>query len=172
MLTFIVKPKKSRFMRSKLLVIAGIICIVVSVYLTLLFYYILPKDDSINNVILHSMGGLPALIGLPFLIMGLKERARNKREKKMRLYILQTGISAKAIITFYDKNWTIRINYKYPYSVVEYTYKDQNGNKYRNRLNEFPTEAAIRSGFQAGVTIPIKFDREDSSKSIIVIDSL
>ena len=162
-------------MKAKLFLIAASVLLVVSIYLYWIIGYTTASTGQATNINSQSMArftqlfasGLPGIMGIIFFIAGFKHRSRDLREKKLREHILLTGISAKAKITYIDKNWTIRINKRYIYSIVEYTYKDKVGKEYTMRFNNISSELAVRKGLQVGGSLPIKYDSMDASKSAI-----
>ncbi|OHD62159.1 MAG: hypothetical protein A2014_03605 [Spirochaetes bacterium GWF1_49_6] len=95
-------------------------------------------------------------------VIGLIKKLNKSRLAKR---ILQTGIETDALVTYVDRNFSILINKQPVYSIVEYRYRDNDGNKYTERLDRVSSEMVVRSNIEVGCTIRIKYLQEDHAKS-------
>lgn len=127
------------------------------------------QDSSLNNILKWSIGGGLGLLGLLFLIGGIRGKIRNAKLNKQKLHILKTGIETEGKVTFVDKNYSFLINNNPVFSIVEYTYKDKSGTTHSRRINNINSEIVIRNQINVGSIVAIKYDRVDSSQSIILL---
>lgn len=111
------------------------------------------------------IGGLLMLWGIALLVMG---RVRNKELKE----IAYGGVNAEGIITFVDRNYSVLINNRPVYSIVEYRFRDQHGREWANRAGNIDTEFVIRSGWQVGSHIQVRYMPNDPTKSAIAAAEL
>lgn len=116
-----------------------------------------------------SIGGFLSALGIIFLVVAFRSKARAAKQQAENLHILQTGIAAEGTVTFVDKNYAVRVNKVPVFSIVEYTYKDRSGNVHTRRINNFSSEMVIRKQIQVGGKIPVKYSNEDAGKSVIVL---
>lgn len=107
--------------------------------------------------------------GALITIWGLITHRRQKRLSKARQKILQDGVVGEGRIKFLDRNYRVEINGRPVYSIIEYDYVDSAGNYYINRVDNVDTDAIIRTGWQVGSTIPIKYLSEDARQSTIIM---
>jgi hypothetical protein len=116
---------------------------------------------SLPLIILWSVGGLLILLGGLAVIRGRARQAESNR-------ILASGVEAAGAITFLDRNWTLRVNGQPVYSIVEYRFHDATGREFVRRIDEVPSEAAIRAGWQVGSQVKVRYLPEDPSKSMVM----
>jgi len=117
----------------------------------------------------YGVGGLVGGIGLILAICGLVGISRGLKKAKEDSLIIQTGTDADAVVTFVDKNYTLLVNNRPIYSIVEYSYLDKYGDRHTNRIETLNSEQVIRNQIQVGATIAIKYSTEDPAKSTIVM---
>lgn len=125
--------------------------------------------QTTGNIVQYGVGGFLGLLGLFFLIIGMRMGAKVAKQEKLNQHILQTGIQSEGTVTFVDKNYSVLINKNPIYSIVEYTYSDNSGNKHMNRINYVSSEQVIRRQIVVGSKIAIKYSGEDAAKSIIIL---
>ena len=109
------------------------------------------------------------VIGSVLLILSLIGLIKKLNKSRLAKRILQTGIETDALVTYVDRNFSILINNQPVYSIVEYEYRDNEGNEYTDRKDRVPSETVVRSNIETGCTIRIKYLQEDHSKSEPVI---
>ena len=106
-------------------------------------------------------------VGALLVLFGVIALVRGGRRRQMTQRVLQEGVSAEAQITYIDKNYRVLVNNRPIYSIVEYTFVDGLGNQYVNRVDNVNSESLIRSGWQVGSVIPIKYNRDNPQQSAI-----
>ena len=106
-------------------------------------------------------------VGALLVLFGVIALVRSGRRRQMTQRVLQEGVSAEAKITYIDKNYRVLVNNRPIYSIVEYTFVDGLGNQYVNRVDNVNSESLIRSGWQVGSVIPIKYNRDNPQQSAI-----
>lgn len=129
------------------------------------------RDNSAETrtIVQYSIGGGLAGLGLLFIVIGLIGRGRAAKHQKQINHILQTGIAAEGTVTFVDRNYSILVNKRPVYSILEYTYQDLTGNQHTRRIDTMPSDYVIRKNIQVGAKVAIKYANEDSSKSAILL---
>jgi len=165
-------------MKSVILLIVGIIMVAVGI----LVYSVVGKafsDAAIEgapvdlsgyeDMFRYGVGGVVGGIGAIFVLCGLIGLARGSKQAKQDRYIMQTGTDAEGTVTFADKNYSLLVNNRPIYSIVEYTYQDSSGNEYRNRIENLNSDLVIRNQIQVGAKIAIKYAVENPGKSTIVM---
>jgi hypothetical protein len=58
------------------------------------------------------------------------------------------------------------------YSIVEYTYEDKYGKRHTRRIDRVDSKMVVRKQIQVGTRIPVKYAKEDPSKSVMVLDPI
>ena len=94
------------------------------------------------------------------------QQENDPQQSRMAAEIMETGISTTAQVTFVDRNYRVLINNRPVYSIVEYVYQDDLGNKYSKRIDRVSSEAVIRNQIAVGSTVDIKYSSTDPSQSI------
>lgn len=112
--------------------------------------------------------GLGLLGGL-FAAFGVKGMMQASQQAKRNQYIMQYGIEVPGTVTFVDKNYTLLVNNRPIYSIVEYTYKDKAGNDHVRRINNMNSEIVIRKQIVVGAAIQVKYAPENPAESVMVL---
>jgi hypothetical protein len=162
-------------MRSCLFLVMGIIFIGVGIFV----YYIvgtsfadLPSDLGLGEaqaLLQYGMGGLFVGIGAIMTLGGLIGMARGAKKAGLDKRIAQTGTETEATVTFVDKNYSMLVNNRPIYSIVEYQYQDEFGNEHTNRIENVSTDAVIRNKVEVGSKIRIKYLPEDPGQSVMAV---
>ena len=118
-----------------------------------------------QNIFTFSFVGVGALLSF----FGVISLFRGGRSSQIKKKVLQEGVETQGTITFVDRNYSVQINNRPIYSIVEYSDMDGVGNQYVNRISDANTEFVIRAGWQVGTTIPIKYLSEDPQKSAVIM---
>lgn len=118
-----------------------------------------------QNLFTYIFVGVGALMSF----FGVISLFRGGRRSQMTKKVLQEGTAGQGQITFIDRNYSVQINNRPVYSIVEYTYQDGMGNQYVNRVTDANTEFVIRAGWQVGTTIPIKYLSDNPQQSALVM---
>lgn len=122
--------------------------------------------DTIGTVKFYLCGGLGLLGGL-FSLLGLRGMIKESNQAKRIQYILQNGLETQGLVVFVDKNYTLLMNNRPIYSIVEYNYQDKAGNQYTRRINNMNSEMVIRMNIIVGSTVKIKYLSENPSESAL-----
>jgi len=88
------------------------------------------------------VGVVTGLIGLILLISGLRSR---KKDKEKAEYIFNQGIPGKGRVTFVDKNYSMLVNEKPIYSIVEFVFTDHMGRDHTSRKDNVESDLVIRN---------------------------
>lgn len=113
------------------------------------------------SIICWAVGGMLTLFGVIGLLGGL---ARNGELKEIAAGGLQTG----ARITFVDRNYTLLLNNRPVYSIVEYVFRDNMGREIVRRADNIKTDKVIRAGWQVGSMIQVRYLAQNPYKSGIM----
>ena len=92
---------------------------------------------------------------------------RGAKRSKLDSHIAQTGVETEAAVTFVDKNYALLVNNRPIYSIVEYTYQDELGNEYVNRIENVSTDYVIRNKAEVGSKIRIKYLPTEPGQSVM-----
>jgi hypothetical protein len=113
------------------------------------------------SIICWGVGGLLTLFGIFGLLGGM---ARNTELKE----IAAGGVQANAQITFLDRNYTLLLNNRPVYSIVEYVFRDNMGREIVRRADNIKTDQVIRAGWQVGSMIQVRYLPQNPYKSGIM----
>ena len=127
-------------------------------------------DKSIlKSIIQYGVSGLLTLLGVIFTLVGLKGLIRGSKTSKVNAQIVQNGIETDATVTFADKNYSLLVNHKPIYSIVEYKYKDNSGSEHVRRIDNVPSDLVIRNNIVVGANIKVKYLQEDPKRSVMLM---
>ncbi len=160
-------------MRSIIWLIAGLIFIGVGIFV----YFIIGTAfadmpsmfGEMQTLLQYGMGGVFAGIGAIMTLGGLIGVMRGAKRSKLDSHIAQTGTETDATVTFVDKNYSLLVNNRPIYSIVEYAYQDELGNEYTNRLENISTDYVIRNKVEVGSKIRIKYLPAEPGQSVITV---
>lgn len=110
-------------------------------------------------------GGIFLISALVFLIPGIHTFVDLPRRWYLLRDLRERGIKTTATVTFVDRNYSVRVNGNPVFTIVEYEYQDQNGNRQSHRLPRVPSEIAIRQKIEVGDTINIVYLPDKPEKS-------
>jgi hypothetical protein len=162
-------------MRSITWLIVGIILIGIGIYVYFVIGTAFADVSSefglgeLQGLLQYGLGGLLGGIGAIMTLGGLLGIMRGAKKAKQDSHIAQTGTETEAAVTFVDKNYALLVNNRPIYSIVEYTYQDELGNEYTNRVENLNTEDVIRNKVEVGSRIKVKYLAEDPGKSVMVM---
>jgi hypothetical protein len=158
-------------MRSIIWLIAGLIFIGVGVFVYFVIgtaFADMPSTfGELQTLLQYGIGGLFAGIGAIMTLGGLIGAMRGAKRSKLDSHIAQTGVETEATVTFADKNYSLLVNNRPVYSIVEYTYRDELGNEYANRIENISTDYVIRNRVEVGNKIRIKYLPAEPGQSVI-----
>lgn len=113
-------------------------------------------------------GGSFGLVGVILSLVGVRQILNRGKRTQLAKQLAENGIETEGVISFVDRNYSLLINNRPIYSIVEYRYKDGMGTEHVNRLSDINTELVIRAGWQVGSNIKVRYLEGDPSKSGIV----
>ncbi|MCE3295811.1 MAG: hypothetical protein K0R65_1525 [Crocinitomicaceae bacterium] len=127
------------------------------------------NSEETQTILQYSLGGGLACLGLLFAVLGFVGRGRTAKQQKQIAHIIQTGIATEGVVTYTDKNYSLLVNKKPVYSIVEYTYQDLSGQQHTRRVETIPSDFVIRKNIRVGTKVAIKYASEDSGQSTILL---
>jgi len=160
-------------MRSIIVLIMGLIFIGTGVFV----YFVIGAAfadapdmlGELQTLLQFGMGGVFAGIGAIMALGGLIGVMRGAKRSKLDSHIAQSGAEADATITFVDKNYAMLVNNRPIYSIVEYTYQDELGNEYANRIENVSTDTVIRNKVEVGSKVRIKYLPAEPAQSVMTV---
>jgi hypothetical protein len=126
-------------------------------------------NPETSSIAINAIAGFLGLLGLIFLIIGIISMIRGSKQMKENQYIAKNGIPTEGTVTFVDKNWTLLVNKNPIYSIIEYTYTDNNGMQYSRKVTNANSNLVTRMGIQVGSKIPIKYSPQNHGESVIIV---
>jgi hypothetical protein len=165
--------ERRKIMRSIIWLIAGLIFIGTGVFV----YFVIGTAfadtpamfGELQTLLQYGIGGLFAGIGAIMTLGGLVGIMRGAKRSKLDSHIVQTGVETEATVTFADKNYSLLVNNRPVYSIVEYTYQDELGNEFANRIEDVSTDTVIRNKVEVGSKIRIKYLPTEPRQSVMII---
>jgi hypothetical protein len=160
-----------------ILLIVGIVMVVVG---TVTFFSFRNSGvGSVSNSFGYNFDGLlllpsliPWLIGGLLILWAIVLLIKGKARREELRQIAATGTDAEGYITFVDRNYSVLVNNRPIYSIVEYRFRDYNGHEFVNRADNLDTNFVLRSGWQVGSSIRVRYLPKDPTKSAIVAAEL
>ena len=123
---------------------------------------------DIESLIKLGIPGLMGFIGLIFTILGLKGVIKGAKRSSLNKQIMQMGVETEAEVTYVNQNFSMLVNHRPIYSIVEYKYQDSMGNEHVRKIENLKTDLVIRSNIQVGNTIKVKYLPNDPSQSVML----
>ncbi|HOZ30832.1 MAG TPA: hypothetical protein PLL66_07930 [Bacteroidales bacterium] len=122
-------------------------------------------EETVKLLMLGILGGL----GLLFSIFGIVGAIIGRGKIKKQKHILNNGMETEATVDFVDKNFSILVQQKPIFSIVEYSYTDQNGNSHTRRVTNVNSDLVIRKQIQVGSKIKIKYIPDNPGDSVMLL---
>lgn len=122
--------------------------------------------QNMVNLPFAIIGGIILVVGLTMLLTGL---SRAKKLKAQALLIYERGVEAEGTITFVDKNYSLLVNNKPIYSIVEFKFRDRGGQEHISRKNNVESDLVIRLKLEVGSKVKIKYLNEDPQQNILLL---
>ncbi len=126
----------------------------------------LAGPDVLGRMVFAGIGGIIFLIGL---IMVLTSVVRLKKKKALAMLIFEQGVPAEGTVTFVDKNYSLLVNQKPIYSIVEFKFKDLSGQEQVARKNNVESDLVIRLKIEVGSKVQLKYMAADPKKNILLL---
>ncbi len=160
-------------MKRIVLLFVGIVLIVVGIIVSQSGGRVVINNQLANpetsSIAIYAIAGFLGLLGLIFLIAGIISMVRGSKQMKVNQYIANHGIPAEGTVTFVDRNWTLLVNKNPIYSIIEYTYTDNNGVQYSRKVTNANSNLVARMGIQVGSKIAIKYSPRNHAESVIIV---
>jgi len=159
-------------MRSIIWTIVGLIFIGTGVFVYFVIgaaFADMPLLGEMQTLLQRGIGGLLVGIGAIMTLSGLMGIVRGTKRSKLDSHIAQTGAETEAAVTFVDKNYSLLVNNRPVHSIVEYSYQDELGNEYTNRIENVSTDYVIRNNIEVGSKIRVKYLPTEPGQSVITL---
>ncbi len=114
--------------------------------------------------------GVFGLLGISFFLAALAANRISAQRVKRRQAILTHGIETTGVITYLDRNFSLRLNGRFPYSIVEYRFTDADGHEQVVTDRRVSAEQAIRQSWQVGTPLLVRYLRNSPKQSTIVTE--
>jgi hypothetical protein len=119
--------------------------------------------------IMNGMIGLGVVIfviGAFMLVTGL---IRAKKRNKLAMEVFQRGTLTKGNVTFVDKDYSLLVNNKPIYSIVEFTFQDSAGATHTSRKSGVNSDLVIRNRIEVGGQVAVKYLPENPDTNILLL---
>lgn len=118
------------------------------------------------HMVFGGLGLIIFIIGVAMLVGSL---ARAKKRKALAMLIYERGIPVEGTVTFVDKNYSMLVNQKPIYSIVEFKFRDNSGKEQVARKNDVESDLVIRLKIEVGSKVQVKYLNEDPQKNILML---
>ena len=102
-------------------------------------------------------------------ILWLTGNVKGKETQALAMKIFKEGRLTRGKVTFVDKNYSLLVNEKPIYSIVEVVFNDEMGREHVSRKENIESDLVIRSQVVIGSEIDMKYLREDPTKNVFLI---
>lgn len=127
------------------------------------------EPEKAVQILQYGISGLVGGLGVIFTLGGIRSLARSAKRKNLAARLMSTGADAVGTVTFVDKNWSVQVNNRPIYSIVEYTFQDSSGNEYSRRIKNLNSDYVVRNQVRVGSKIAVKYDPRDPSQNVMVL---
>jgi hypothetical protein len=79
----------------------------------------------------------------------------------------EEAVETDGVITALERNFSLFVNHRPIYSMVEYRYRDRKGVWRTRRIAQMNAELVRRAGWQVGAPIKVRYLVSDPDKSVI-----
>ena len=110
--------------------------------------------------------GIMLVVGI---ILWLTGNLKGKETQALAMKIFKEGILTRGKVTFVDKNYSLLVNEKPIYSIVEVVFNDEMGREHVSRKENIESDLVIRSQVVIGSEIDMKYLREEPDKNVFLI---
>ncbi len=113
------------------------------------------------------------VVGLIILLIGatilVRSLAGAKKKRALAMLIYERGVPVEGTVTFVDKNYSMLVNQKPIYSIVEFKFRDGSGKEQVARKNDVESDLVIRLKLEVGSKVQVKYLNEDPQKNILML---
>ena len=137
----------------------------------LVFYLIEGKSSLGIEVLIFAAPGLILLVvGLVLFLTGRASDRKFLREKTQKAEnLLENGLQARGRVTFVDKNYSVLLNEKPIYSIVEFTFEDHMGRPHISRKDNVDSDLVIRAQIIVGSQWDVKYLANNPDENALLI---
>jgi len=122
--------------------------------------------DNGMGTLFSGIGGIFILIGVPMVISGvINNRKRQAEENK----VMTQGVATTGKVTFVDKNYSLLVNEKPIYSIVEFQFKDGSGQLRTSRKENVDSDLVIRTQMAVGNEVNLKYLLENPDENVLIL---
>lgn len=125
-----------------------------------------PAQVNTTLQLMTGVGVAILVIGVFLLVTGL---IRGKKKRKLAMEIFQRGTLVKGSVTFVDKDYSVLMNNKPIFSIVEFTFQDGAGRTYTARKTGVNSDLVIRNRIEVGGQVAAKYLPENPDINILLL---
>jgi len=122
-----------------------------------------------QNIVFFIFGLVGLIILLIGLVILLRSRASIKTQKALAMKIYELGVAAEGTVTFVDKNYSLLVNQKPIYTIVEFKFEDRYGKEHVSRKANVESDLAIRLKLEVGSKVQLKYMNDDPDQNILML---
>ena len=124
------------------------------------------NSQPMNFVYIMPVGGVLLILG-GILYLAAKREAKKQEVRAVNIY--ENGIPGRGRVTFVDKNYSLLVNNKPVYSIVEFTFEDHQGRPHTGRKENVDSDLVIRAQIAVGSEVDIKYLASNPDESALLI---
>lgn len=115
-------------------------------------------------------GAILLVVGLALYIPGsISDRKFLEEHARRAKNLFDNGLPARGKITFVDKNYSVLLNQKPIYSIVEFTFEDHLGRPHTSRKENVDSDLVIRAQISVGSEVDVKYLKENPDENALLV---
>jgi len=122
-----------------------------------------------QNIVFVIFGVAGLIIAVVGLVILLRSRAFVKTQKALAMKIYELGVAAEGTVTFVDKNYSLLVNQKPIYSIVEFKFEDRFGKEHISRKPNVESDLVIRLKLEVGSKVQLKYMNDNPDQNILML---
>jgi len=122
-----------------------------------------------QNIAFFIFGFVGLIILLVGLVILLRSRASIKTQKALAMKIYELGVAAEGTVTFVDKNYSLLVNQKPIYTIVEFKFEDRYGKEHISRKANVESDLVIRLKLEVGSKVQLKYMNDNPDQNILML---
>jgi len=122
-----------------------------------------------QNIVFVIFGVVGLIIAVVGLVILLRSRAFVKTQKALAMKIYELGVAAEGTVTFVDKNYSLLVNQKPIYSIVEFKFEDRFGKEHISRKPNVESDLVIRLKLEVGSKVQLKYMNDNPDQNILML---
>ena len=124
---------------------------------------------GLDNFMFYLFMGIGVVILIGGIWLSIKEKKWERESKEKAETLAKNGFPTRARITFVDKNYSVLVNQKPVYSIVECVFDDSFGNQHITRKEDVDSDLVIRAQLKVGDEIDILYMPNDPTVTGLLI---